>query len=142
LLDSVWADTYSEGMTSRKFITLGSLTLGSTLASSVLVAKEAEMTEAAKIETLITYVENLKDVTFIRNGSDYDAKSAAKFLRAKVKAHGDDAKTAADFIAKLATGSSTSGKPYVLRYKDGSEKPCGEVLTAQLKSLTPAPKEK
>ncbi len=129
-------------MTNRKFITACVLALCSFVAASVLVAKDAEMTEPVKIEALISYVENLQDVTFIRNGSDYDAKSAAKFLRAKVKAHSDDAKTATDFIAKLATGSSTTGKPYVLRYKDGSEKPCAEVLTAQLKTLTPTPKEK
>jgi hypothetical protein len=129
-------------MTTRNFISTCVLSLGSFVASSFVVAKDAEMTEPAKIEALIYYVENLPDVTFIRNGSDYDAKSAAKFLRAKVKAHGDDAKTATDFIAKLATGSSTTGKPYMLRYKDGSEKPCAEVLTAQLKALTPTPKEK
>jgi hypothetical protein len=68
---------------------------------------------------MIAYIENLQDVTFIRNGSDYDAKSAAKFLRAEVKAPGEDAKAAADFITKLATGASTTGKPYVLRFKDG-----------------------
>ena len=129
-------------MTTRKFIAHCLLIPCCLATGSVLVAKDAELSEEAKIEALITYVENLKDVTFIRNGSDYDAKSAAKFLRAKVKAHSDDAKTATEFIAKLATGSSTTGKPYVLRYKDGSEKPCAEVLTAQLKTLTPTPKEK
>ena len=129
-------------MTTRKFIA-HCLTIPWCLATaSVLVAKEAPLSEAAKIEALISHVENLQDVTFIRNGSDYDAKSAAKFLRAKVKAHAEDATTATDFIAKLATGSSTTGKPYVLRYKDGSEKPCAEVLTAHLKTLTPTPKEK
>lgn len=98
------------------------------------------MTEKAKIEALISYLENLQDATFIRNGSDYTSKNAAKFLRAKWSAHEEDAQTAADFIAKLASGSSSSGKPYVIKFKDGSQKNSADVLNAQLKKLEAKPK--
>ncbi len=91
--------------------------------------------EKAKIEALISHLENFKDATFIRNGSDYDAKSAAKFLRGKWQANDKEIKTAADFIAKAATGSSTTGKPYLIRFKDGTQAKCGEYLAAQLKKL-------
>ncbi len=91
--------------------------------------------EKAKIESLIGHLENLKDATFIRNGSDYDAKSAAKFLRGKWQANDRDIKTAADFIAKAATGSSTTGKPYLIKFKDGTQVKCGEYLAARLKEL-------
>jgi Family of unknown function (DUF5329) len=90
------------------------------------------MSEKAKIESLISHLENLKDATFVRNGSDYDAKSAAKFLRGKWQANDKEIKTAADFIAKAATLSSTTGKPYLIRFKDGKQVKCGEYLTAQL----------
>ena len=103
----------------------------------------AEITagEKQKIEALITHVENLKDATFVRNGSDYDAKVAARFLRGKWSSNEDEIKTAQDFIAKAATGSSTSGKAYLIRFKDGREVPCADHLKAELSKLE-TPKEK
>ena len=99
-------------------------------------------TEQAKIEALISHIENLQDATFIRNGSSYDAKTAAKFLRGKWHANEKDIKTAADFIAKAASFSSTSGKPYLIGLKDGTQTPCGDYLTAQLKKLEGSSKDK
>ncbi len=92
-------------------------------------------TEKVKIETLITHIQGLEGATFIRNGSDYSGAHAAKFLRAKWERNEKEVKTAADFIAKVASTSGTSGKPYLIRFKDGKETPCGEYLTAQLKKL-------
>lgn len=96
---------------------------------------EPAAAEKAKIESLISHLENLKDATFIRNGSDYDAKSAAKFLRGKWQANDKDIQTATDFIAKAATLSSTTGKPYLIRFKDGTQTKCSDYLTARLKEL-------
>ncbi|MEQ1853378.1 MAG: DUF5329 family protein, partial [Chthoniobacteraceae bacterium] len=79
-----------------------------------LQAEEIAPAEKAKIEALISHLETLKDATFIRNGRDYDAKTAAKFLRGKWEANQKEIKTAADFVSKAATKSSTSGKPYVI----------------------------
>lgn len=95
----------------------------------------AEPAEKAKIEVLISHIQGLENATFIRNGSDYSAANAAKFLRAKWERNDKEIKTAADFIAKAASTSGTSGKPYVIRFKDGKEVPCGEYLTALLKKL-------
>jgi acyl-coenzyme A synthetase/AMP-(fatty) acid ligase len=95
----------------------------------------AEPAEKVKIEALISHIQGLENATFIRNGSDYSAANAAKFLRAKWERNDKEVKTAADFIAKVASTSGTSGKPYVIRFKDGKETPCGEYLTAQLKKL-------
>ena len=98
--------------------------------------------EKARVEALITHLENLKEATFIRNGSDYDSKAAAKFLRGKWQTHEKEIKTATDFIAKAATRSSTSGRSYLIRLKGGPEIPCAEYLTAQLKKLESAGREK
>lgn len=111
------------------------------LASTIIPSARADGTPAAetkKIEALISHLESLKDATFIRNGSEYDAKSSAKFLRGKWHAHEKEIATAKDFITKVATVSSTTGKPYVIRFKDGSETPCGDCLSKQLAKLEAA----
>jgi len=119
-------------MTARTFLLVFALAF---LASPHRLTAGAPPAENAKIEALISHLENLKDATFIRNGRDYDAKTAAKFLRGKWQANEKKIRTAAEFIAKAATVSSTSGKPYMIRFNDGSEKPCAEYLSAQLKRL-------
>lgn len=103
-------------------------------AALTLPAQTAETAEKTKIDALISHIEGLEGATFIRNGSNYDASSAAKFLRAKWKKEDNKVKTAADFITHVASVSGTSGKPYVIRFKDGKELPCGDYLAARLKS--------
>lgn len=89
--------------------------------------------EKGRIEGLISHIETLKDVKFIRNGSSYDAKSAGKFLRGKWQANEKDIRTAEDFIEKAASFSSTTGKPYLIQFGDGREVKCGEYLKEELK---------
>ena len=96
---------------------------------------EISAEETRKIEALIAQVQTLKDATFVRNGSDYDAKTAARFLRGKWSSNESEIKTAQDFIAKAATGSSTSGKPYLIRFKGGREVPCAEYLKGELEKM-------
>jgi len=98
-------------------------------------AAEKPATEKEKIEALIRNIENLKGATFIRNNSDYDAKTAAKFLRGKWRAHEKEVKTATDFIDKVATVSGTSGKPYMIRFKDARDVKCADYLKDELKKL-------
>jgi hypothetical protein len=100
-----------------------------------LLGQAHAATEKEKIELLIHGIEGLKDATFIRNGSEYDAATAAKFLRKKWEAHAKQITTAHDFIEKAASISSTSGKPYLIRFKDGHEVKCGEYLAGELKKL-------
>ena len=107
-----------------------------------LRAAEKLATEKEKIEALIKSIENLKDATFIRNDSDYDAKTAARFLRGKWQAQEKDVKTVVDFIDKVARVSGTSGKPYVIRFKDSREVKCGEYLKEELKKLEKGKPEK
>jgi hypothetical protein len=95
--------------------------------------------EKEKIESLIRAVEGLKDAKFIRNGSEYDSSSAAKFLRRKWEANSKEIVTARDFIGKAASISSTSGKPYLIRLKDGKVVKCGDYLAGELKRLEAQP---
>lgn len=91
--------------------------------------------EKTKIEALLTHVGGLQDAKFIRNGKDYDAKSAAKFLRGKWEANAKKILSAKDFIEVAATSSTTTGKPYMIRLKGAPPAACAGYLNAQLKKL-------
>ena len=102
---------------------------------STPLLRAAEMTEQAKIESLITTIESMDDAKFVRNGSEYTSKNAAKFLRGKWDANKDEVKTARDFIEKIATKSSTTGKPYLIRPQGAAETPCADYLNTTLKKI-------
>ena len=93
--------------------------------------------EKKKIEALIERVGQLKDVKIIRNGWSYEPATAARFLRGKWVANDAEIKTARDFIDKVASISGTSGKPYLIRFKDGRELPSREFLLAELRTIEP-----
>lgn len=122
---------------------IGPLTRASLILLVVLVAgvpvwayaQSKPMTEREKIEALLRHIENLKDAVFIRNGREYDAKTAASFLRAKWRANDAGVKSARDFIVKVASVSSTTGKPYLIRFRDGREVKSGDYLLAELTKL-------
>ncbi len=100
-----------------------------------LQARQEQATEERKIEALIKHIQQLRDATFVRNGQEYDAATAATFLRRKWAANKSGIKTADQFIDKVASASSTSGKPYLIRFKDGREMKSGEYLLEELKKL-------
>ena len=95
--------------------------------------------ERQRIEVLIGAVERRADVTFIRNGRSYSAATAAHFLRGKWGSEEADVCSADDFIAKVASFSSTTGKPYLVRLRDDREMPAAEFFRAQLAERTSAP---
>jgi hypothetical protein len=79
-----------------------------------------DLSEAAKIQFLITSVEALEGAKFIRNGTAHDARAASGHLRLKLKAAGNKVKTAEDFVKYCASGSSITGEPYLIRFADGT----------------------
>ena len=80
---------------------------------------------------------DLKDAKFVRNGSTYEPATAVRFLRGKWEANDAEVKTARDFIDKVASASGTSGKPYLIRFKDGREIKSQQFLLAELKKIEP-----
>jgi len=88
--------------------------------------------ELARIEHLCETVERSKGMYFVRNDKSYSPEDAALFLREKLKAMGDEVTTAEEFIDKIATKSSMSGKPYTVRFADGREMPSADFLRAEL----------
>lgn len=120
----------------RFFIIAGSVTLLllSGLSGHPALAQPSTLPKAEqqRIEALIHAVEQLGDATFIRNGKAYDAAAAARFLRGKWKARESEVRSAADFIEKVASFSSTTGKPYLIRFRDGRELSSAQFLNGQL----------
>jgi len=95
----------------------------------------APQTEAQKIEALIGAVANLEDAVFIRNGTEHTPKEAADHLRLKWKNAGGRVKKAPDFIRYCASESSLSGKPYLIRFKDGHMVLSRDWLWTELKRM-------
>ena len=92
--------------------------------------------ERQRLETLIGNVAQRSDVTFIRNGRPYNAVAAAQFLRGKWRNREAEVCSAEDFIVKVASVSSTTGKPYRVRLRDGREVLAAEFFQAELAGLT------
>lgn len=88
--------------------------------------------ERQKIEDLIGTVEKLQDAQFIRNGKCYSAAAAARFLRGKWKAQSSEVRSAEEFIEKVGSFSSTTGKSYSIRFADGKETPSDQFLRSLL----------
>ncbi|HEX2931560.1 MAG TPA: DUF5329 family protein [Candidatus Binatia bacterium] len=102
---------------------------------SFLYAQDLPLVEKQKIEQLINRVADLKDAEFVRNGSTYHVSSAVRFLHGKWNANTGEVKSARDFVDKVASVSGTSGKPYLIRFKDGREITSRAFLLAELKKL-------
>ena len=95
--------------------------LGALLVLAALTgASDPSPLEDARIEYLLTVVASLQDAQFIRNGKSSDSKAAVDHLRTKLRAAGSRVQTAEDFIRDCASKSSISGKPYEIRFADGT----------------------
>ncbi|HEY0819162.1 MAG TPA: DUF5329 family protein [Rhizobacter sp.] len=91
--------------------------------------------EQARIQRLIAYVEAQTTIRFVRNGSAYSSKDAAKFLRRKFEKMGEHVTTAQQFIEQIASKSSTSGEAYLIRFPDGRQVPASRFLGDELQRM-------
>ena len=98
-------------------------------------AESPPLSEAQKIDALIQAVADLRGAVFIRNGSEYDGKSAADHLRLKREKAGSRVKTADDFIRLCGSTSSMTGRPYEIRFADGETATSEAFLRARLAEL-------
>jgi hypothetical protein len=112
------------------FIIINSL-LSNTNSGKFLV----QLSEKQKIEILINSIEKLEGAQFYRNGSWYSPKEAAEHLRLKLSNSNGRIKTARQFIDKIASKSSMSGKAYIIKFKDGKTIGTGVFLHQQLINL-------
>ena len=94
--------------------------------------------EQLRIDKLIRHVEVQKGMKFIRNGTEYSCEEAAKFLRGKMDSMGAEVTSARDFIERIASKSSMSGRPYHVRFSDGRLITSAQFLSDELKRLEAA----
>ena len=67
--------------------------------------------EDKEVAFLLSYIAE-SDCIFIRNGNEHQAKAASEHLEMKYNHVKNRIKSAEDFIDKIATKSSFSGRPY------------------------------
>ena len=107
----------------------------SLLPGLLLVATTQAQGADARVEALIRSVEALPDAQFVRNGSAHDPKKAAEHLRLKLRESRGRCDSAEEFIRLCASRSSVSGKPYEIRFSDGTVQTSEAFLRARLKEL-------
>ena len=110
--------------------------VGDDLAEFTLIETPAvpgpALSEEDKIRLLIRSIRDLDGAVFIRNGEEHESAAAAEHLRKKWKWKSKQIATVGDFIRIVATKSSTTGQPYVIRLPDGQEIESARFLREQL----------
>ena len=103
-----------------------------------LTAASRPDAEQAKIDRLLDEVRT-SPATFVRNGVDYDGKRAAAHLARKLFFAGSRVQTARDFVLGVASSSSESGKPYLIRFAGQPARPLHDWLLERLAAIEPPP---
>ncbi len=89
---------------------------------------------SAEIDELLNQVQQ-SDCVFIRNGSEHDAGDAADHMRLKLKRGKKYVNSTEQFIDRLASESSWSGKPYTIRCPGHEEELTGQWLHELLEAI-------
>jgi hypothetical protein len=95
-------------------------------------AVDRDAAESRKIDYLIEAIEHLDNAQFIRNGRALHSKVAADNFRLKLKKPRCNVSTAQDFIRLCASASWASGRPYEIRFADGSVMSAKDYLRRKL----------
>jgi len=118
----------------RAFARLATVLLSICVVTPVRAALDAAQT--ARVERLLDRVAAQTEVRFIRNGEAHSAQAAAEHLRLKLRNAGSRISTAEQFVEHLASRSSITGRPYRLRFPDGSEVDAGPWLMKALADVS------
>lgn len=102
------------------------------LASPLLAMPPAE---TARVQALLSELGTKTDLVFIRNGKEYGVNDAISHLQRKFNYAADQLATAEEFIDKVASQSSMSGDPYLIRWPDGSTQTSAAYLHQLLQEL-------
>lgn len=90
--------------------------------------------EEARINAMLDALGQKKDLIFVRNGDAHNCEEAVSHLRLKLGNTRGRIDTAEQFIDKVASSSSMTGKPYIVRIpgkSDENAKPFLHALIAQ-----------
>jgi uncharacterized protein DUF5329 len=92
------------------------------------------LTEQQRIAALLAVVDQ-SGATFIREGKEYSAAEGRRHLERKLWFAGSRVETAEDFIDKIASRSSITGRPYLVRLPSGKESETGVWLRQKLAEI-------
>ena len=106
-------------------------------APAALIAAARSDAEQTKIDRLLEEVRS-SPAAFVRNDKEYDGAAAAAHLTRKLFFAGGRVKTARDFVLELASRSSQSGRPYLIRFTGQPARPLGDWLLERLAALEAA----
>ncbi len=104
------------------------------LATAFPSRAEINAITAAELEELLQQVQT-SDCVFIRNGSAHNAEDAADHLRLKLKRGKKYVGNTENFIDRLASKSSWTGKPYTVRCASEEERAASEWLYELLETV-------
>jgi len=114
------------------------------LAATLLVWQAAACWAAPRaqqdsIDALLAAIES-SGCEFERNGSRYAAREGAEHLRMKLERAGERVQTAREFIEGIASGSSQSGRPYLVHCAGHGPQRSRDWLGERLRGLEPVRK--
>ena len=109
-----------------------SITVGAALAAMTLFAGVSLAdTMDDEIDYLLSEI-GKSHCTFIRNGKRYSGQDARAHIRSKYRYNAELVHSTEEFIEKIASESSMSGKPYLIRCSGQDEQRVGEWFTGLL----------
>jgi hypothetical protein len=111
---------------------LVNLPIGDDFATFVIVP--AQRWERKRSDRLLETVER-SNLTFVRNDQELTGEMFAALLRVKLEQSGKLQMSAEQFIETIATRSSTSDRPYLVKLPDGRTESTGNWLQKQLKEM-------
>ena len=92
------------------------------------------LAEPERIAALLDAVER-SGAIFVREGAEYSGVEGRRHLERKLRHAGDRVKTAEDFIENIASRSSLTGRPYLVRLPTGEEMEAGVWLHRKLAEI-------
>ena len=97
--------------------------------------------EEARINAMLEGLAQKKGLIFVRNGDEHTCDEAVSHLRLKLGNTRNRIDTAEQFIDKVASSSSITGKPYIVKMpgkSDENAQPFLHALIAQTDKTVPA----
>ena len=90
--------------------------------------------QRAEVEHLVAFIAD-SDCAMRRNGRAHDAAEAAAHVRRKYGHFRDEIASTEDFIARAATRSLLSGRPYTVLCPGRAERPAADWLREELEAF-------
>lgn len=97
--------------------------------------------EEARINAMLDALSQQKELVFVRNGDEHTCDEAVSHLKLKLGNTRNRIDTAEQFIDKVASSSSITGKPYIVKIpgkSDENAQPFLHALIAQTDKTVPS----